>query len=373
MAADDLIWYERLCGELDRLELEFQLLSQADPCLSFGIFESCDWQDQHVSIEGWRAFQSTAEGQIDNGKWEEWENCPRGCCGCFFGNPNLLSRFRRLASSGIIILSAIDRGAINGRPTPLRFSLDLPKKANFTDWIWLLFETANLSTAWLRFTEYRFWNLPISTTLDDLDENELWETTAMGVRFPRHPLYRTLHMDLFSSSAEAIRLWRHRVEAIEVDGRIDDSIISLPDPHGVAEIEETNAPTVEHFSAPVHKDAAERPDWDGYELRGRNGQLVKTYSDSATTVVPLLDAFQSEGWPRTLSDPCDIRQKAESLAARRGTNPKSEVKCLREQRRQTAKALNSAQSEIYFKCFGGNAVAWKWRDELEVNATASRQ
>jgi hypothetical protein len=141
----------------------------------------------------------------------------------------------------------------------------------------------------------------------------------------------------------------------------------------VAEIEEMNDPTVERLSAPVHEDATDRPAWDGYELRGRNGQLVKTYSDSATTVIPLLDAFQSEGWPRTLSDPCGIRQQAESLAAKRGTNPKSEVKCLREQRRQTAKALNSAQSEIYFKCFGGNAVAWKWRDELEEEDAAGQQ
>ncbi len=209
MATDDLTWYERLCGELDRLEIEFQSISQTDPCLHLGLFESCSWQNQQVGIEGWQAFQSAAAGRIGKGEWEEWENSPRDYCGCFFGNPDLLPRFRRLAVSGILILSAIDREASHGRPTPLDFSLELPKKPNFTDWIWLLFETANLSTAWLRFDDYRFWNLPISKPLDDLDENELWETTANGVRFPRHPLYRTLHMDLFSSSAEAIRLWRH--------------------------------------------------------------------------------------------------------------------------------------------------------------------
>ncbi len=139
----------------------------------------------------------------------------------------------------------------------------------------------------------------------------------------------------------------------------------------MTEIEETNAHIVERLSVPVHDESTEKPTWDGYELRGRNRKLLKTYSDSAIRVTPLLDAFQSAGWPRTLSDPCDIRQQAESLAAKRRTNPKSEVAGLREQRRQTAKALNSAQSEIYFKCSGGNPVSWFWCDELQNHETAS--
>jgi hypothetical protein len=364
MTADDLTWYERLCGELDRLESEFQPISQDGPFLHFGLFNTCYWHDQPVGLKGWQAFQTSAAGQIGNGEWEEWESCSSDFCGCFFGNANLLPRFRRLAESGILILTTIDRGANRGGPIPVDYSLDLPDRPNWLDWIWLLFETANLSTARLRFNDYRICNLPISQNLDDLNENQLWETAANGFRFPRHPLYRTLSMDLFLSSAEAIRLWRHRVDAVAVDGQLDDGVVSLPDSPEVTQIDGQRSITAQ-------EGASEKPDWNGYELRGRNRKVIKIYSESATRVIPLLNSFQNEGWPKCLSDPCGIRQQAMALAEKRGTNPKSETVALKNQRRDTVKELNAAQDEIVFTCKGGIAVIWDWRDQLDVEDSMS--
>ncbi len=360
MTTEDVTRYEQLCSELDRLETEFQSVADGHSELHIGLFKVDYWEDQQVEMEGWEAFHASAAGRVSNDGWEEWEYHPNGFGGCYFGDADLLSRFRRLAKSGVLILSEIDREVSRWPHIPSGYSLDLPSRASHEGWIDLLFETANLSTAQLRFNDYRYWDLPSPKVLDDLDESELWITKSDGIRFFQHPLFRTLHMDLFRSSAEAIRIWRHRVDVVPVDGMLDDDVICLPDLYEVTNNEPAAPPISELLSVP--DPALEKPDWNGYEWRGRNQQVIKTYSDSAAAVTQLLTAFQQAGWQKKLSDPCGIRGVMKELESQ-GFQPKPEAEKLIAKRRRTVHELNIAQSEIFFKCQGGFSVSWTWRDE----------
>lgn len=362
MTTEDVTRYEQLCSDLDRLETEFQSVADGHSELHIGLFKVDYWEDEQVEMEGWEAFQASAVGRVSNDGWEEWEYHPNGFGGCYFGNADLLSLFRRLAKSGVLILSEIDREVNRWPRIPSGYSLDLPSRASHEDWIDLLFETANLSTARLRFNDYRYWDLPSPKVLDDLDESELWTTNSGGIRFFLHPLYRTLHMDLFRSSAEAIRIWRHRVDVVPVDGMLDDDVIRLPDLYEVTNNEPASPPISELLSIPDPE--SEKPDWNGHEWRGRNQRVIKTYSDAAEVVTQLLAAFQQAGWPKKLPDPCGIRGAEKELESQM-KNPKSEVQKIKEKRRGTVHELNIAQSEIHFRCRGGYSVSWKWRDELK--------
>lgn len=376
MKTEDFAWYERLCREFDRLETEFQLFAHEKLGLYFGLFESGFLDDQEVSDEGWQAFHTSAVGKVGKGGWEQWEHDSNGFCGCFFGNADLLPMFRKLAKSGVLILSEIEREVSGGKLAPCGYSLGMPKNQSYADWISFLFQTANLSTAWVRFDDYRYWDSPSSQVWDDLEADEVWAINSNGVRFPRHPLYRTLHMDLFFSSAEAIRLWRYRSEVVPLDGLLDDDVICLPDP----EYDNEDIPASDDLPdllppTQIVNEVSDQPVWDGRTLR-RGNEEFKKYPLRAKKIIPLLTAFQVAGWPQVLADPFNIKKREEELASKKRPEDEvgskrfplisDEIEGLKKQRTETMRTLNATQCQIRFEGVGdGYGVSWEWCHEIK--------
>ena len=371
--------YNQLCGELDRLALEFEKLGKEQPSLYCARFETWVLDDLNFDEQrnGWKAFQERAAGKVgipqgedktENDHWEHWEHGDSATRFCFYGNPELLTRFDRLSKSGMVILREFE--FLTSPPhadtapgsVPSGYFVNSSTSRHDNNWVNLVFETAELNSTFLRFDEYCYWDYPeISVDWDDLTDEDFWETNSDGVRVPLYPEYQTLHLDLCSSSAEAIRLWRNPSTIVRYSDRDSDSESPICIPNAVPEasiaILKLFKALTDRVSPSRNINDLQRPNWDGHDLLGKNGEFLRSYGRNAKRLTQILAAFQEAGWLRIHDDPCGIKALSKDWA----------VVDAKERRREAVHDLNKSQSEIVFKCVhGGFRVSWEWRSDSDI-------
>ena len=168
--------YNALCAELERVREEFEKLANAGTGLCCGIFLSHTPLDE----EQWRAFQDATTGVFGIGEPEEWDVFPHGhCCTCYFGDTSQLSQFRRLAKSGMLVLSETKRRARKGMKTPPKSEVmvcDELQYQNHIGWLQLLWDTTLLNSLFLRMSR-RIWNIsdPSKQSFAESDESRTWD------------------------------------------------------------------------------------------------------------------------------------------------------------------------------------------------------
>lgn len=389
-------WYERLRYSLAMLQQEFEQIANTGCNLNHARFEV----DEEVSDASWEAFADAHQGALSNSGWEHWEIFhDEGRCGCFFGDGRWLPRFQKLAASGWLILVELASGT--ERPVPCEYRLRLPSSTGHLAWLHLIYDTALLNTPFLR-TEVTYWKLDKGLCWDDLSDDEMWSLAEDGTKFPAHPLLSRLHLDVFSSSASAIRYWLDFDEIVTVGGVLDDrSPIVLPatitaeedDPVDDSQQTVRDLPTTE-LSGPsddagevpveaasseepdtkwekVHKSIRQgvKPDWDGSCI-WIGEEIVKEYKYDAPTQRPLLDAFQKASWPEELDDPFRIQAEM-AVEKAKGKNPKFVKELYMAKRRDAVKALNRDQQYIRFlSTKAGYGVRWEWKQMPDVPSSS---
>lgn len=92
----------------------------------------------------------------------------------------------------------------------------------------------------------------------------------------------------------------------------------------------------------VRKSSDDKPHFD--EVTGElsfRGQVVRSYSPRGTNCLPVLIAFEEEGWPRRINDPLPVGKNAQRLS-------------------NTIRALNKKLRAIEFYA-GGDGESFGWR------------
>lgn len=250
--------YARLRRNLEVLADDFQAAARDYPLI---------WCQVIHGAPDWTCFMAQNPGNEFD--WQEWEVLSsRDCCVRFFGNEISLSSFTSMAKRGMELVWALDDlQKANGFVQPEGMVLQLPAERDHLGWLRLVFQTAQCySTATLQ-ADPGFWG----------------HSGSVDVAKVRDPLFEELRADLFSSSAEAIRLWLNPSEAVRVGPYVDESPIDLPPP---PERDGPQLPDSFWFHGKCYKDFA------SLEMRlldclwGRDGVTIqeaieKVYGDEA--------------------------------------------------------------------------------------------
>lgn len=343
-------WYERLCGELLRVQGEFERFAQENT----GLFHAMFQFDSPLEDSAWEAFVRANHGSVGHGQAENWEPLPdRSLGGCFYGDLNRLGDFRRIAASGLLILRDIEFLSHNRNTLPedalLRLP-DYPENRLDVAWLQLVHQTAQLNTAFLRL-ETVIWNLPSEISVDDLpDDDRFFASDEKGTRCPAHPICSRLHLDLFSSSSEAINCWMNPEGVVPVGGLFDHSPVELPGVDSATEPEVIDP---------------RMPRWDGWTL-SLGEQPARVFRHEAGNQKKILWAFENAGWPSVVEDPFTLRKVEAQEKGKVALNAVLEP--LKTSRREAVKELNDGQKLLSFECTGdGYGVSWKLRDTLNEN------
>lgn len=241
-------------------------------------------------VEDWPPFiQANSRPE---GDWQHFEVFNNGWwCARFFGFEDGLADFTRLAGMGYDLLAELRRAADSGRGVPHGFVLSLPEPPGLHGWTRAVYSTAQSYATARLFEREGDWD---RTGLTILDEEERWIMTGAGGRRLSHPAYQALGHDVFTSSAEAIRLWLDPESADRVGWDNEHPEIILP---GVR-------PPVEAECRETAPAAGGRPVWnpDTREL-WVGPRLVKRYRLPAENQCLVLMAFEESGWPPRIDNP----------------------------------------------------------------------
>lgn len=356
----EFAWYDRLCGQLLRVQGEFERFAIGETHLYHVLFEF----EGPLDDLQWEAFVDANRGAVGGGKAEHWECLPdRSLGGCFYGDLSTLDVFRKIATSSYLILREMQFLVSRGQKLPENCVLSLPASVDDSAWLQLVHQTARLNTAILRHRA-AIWKLPQGSLLDEVPEERRWDSGPNDIRFPSHPISLSLHFDVFSSSSEAINCWVYPEDVIPVGGLFDHSPIELPivEVEGVAESGSQTAATPKMTGAVEISDTSAdplKPSWDGRCLFIGN-ELVKKYRNPAINQSKILWAFQNSNWTTEVKDPFGIGE----IVAQEGANgiKRPVVQGWMQKRRDTVAELNGAQERISFESTGdGYGVTWKPR------------
>ena len=200
--------YARIRRDLDELADEFDNAAATFPPICAQIIYKCD------SIFSWSDFWAANPGNdLD---WQETEVCgSNDRCIRYCGYADSLPGFRRLAPRGYDLLLALhDLQAADGFIAPESMDLQLPDVSGYLGWIQLIFNAARcFATATLQ-AKPGFWG----------------HTGSVDVAKVTAPFFEELRSDLFSSSAEAIRVWLDPSQAVSVGDFVEESWVCLPPP-----------------------------------------------------------------------------------------------------------------------------------------------
>ena len=213
--------YDAARRELDRLQIEFDDAAESYPSLFHQLVSPLNGP---LTTEQWSAFKNANSDQ--NGDWREWDDLPGGdSCGRFFGHEISLSRFIRMAESGMAILSDMEELADDGGSiVPCDLLLRLPSSDGHHGWLQLLYWTARCYSTPILHADPGYW----AYTGQPTGRTDSESTSVSGVLIPAHPFFEELRYDLFRSSAEAIRYWLDPDLAFERGDFITETPIHLP-------------------------------------------------------------------------------------------------------------------------------------------------
>ncbi|HEY1186190.1 MAG TPA: helix-turn-helix domain-containing protein [Gemmata sp.] len=206
--------YSTLRDELRRLEPAFRASAAAYP----GLRCQRVWDGNTVTEAGWERF---ADANPLPHAWQE-SHVLAGGDGLlrFTGDPAAFAAFTAVADGGWVVLDRLQELA--------EAQVTLGQSGYADGWVEAVFETAVATMTPVLRVECDRWEL----TEDELEElNEYdpsyWSDDGPD-RYPLHPCVQTFVLDVFTSSAEAIRLWLDPDAVVSVDLRMDDLAIRLP-------------------------------------------------------------------------------------------------------------------------------------------------
>lgn len=277
--------YARLREELASFVADFREMSARHPAL----FCERLFDGKVSSEEGWRRFALGAVASHHGGRWvvlPGGEGCLR-----FHGDLGGFDAFRGLASAAWLVLAALEsdcRGDL----------LDLGRFTHEVGWVDRVFQAAeSVATARLHVAG-DWWDWDACAPPEEIvagDRASLLYEGEGEERRPRHPMVQRLPLDVFRSSAEAIRAWLGDEPAPAVADRLDDLAIRLP----------CGSPSRAHvYDSTAEK--AMKPRWDEETQTLWWGAVcLKRFATQARVLTLLMRAFEQAGWAKSIPVPPD--------------------------------------------------------------------
>jgi len=248
--------------------------------------------DSSMSDGEFASFMS-ANARVDGVDWESWELWPsRTACGRFWGNSLVersVSDFKGLAARAFLTLNEIGELVQDEEPLPQGFEFRVPtlrkRKGSYSEhaaflWLELLHEWGNRFPTTQLQVRLHYWNHPEPQPTRHEFEAVLDRTVTpvdAGAPYHPHPLCSSLNVNVFSGSAELIRLMVAPEQVVPISTWDGEAEICLPE-------------------------EPEVPYWDRERLWFQD-RLVKEFVKPAEDQREVLRAFEVAGWPECVENP----------------------------------------------------------------------
>lgn len=345
--------YEEFRSFLEDVQRGFERAANSWPNLTHRLFYA---PDEALSPEAWQTFARMNTGKTIDAVWELWQPFPSGdYCNQFFGEEKWFRVLGKLVESGLEVLNRFARFRLQKGHMPDDAFFNLPEDMVFSDWIKLVYDTAEFSTP-LLWSKFSAWEVPDNTSSDEMDSlmYDAWSEPNNGSpRIPLHPPVLELHLDLFNSSSEAIRCWLQTAQIVNFLNLTDDLPIKLPSTIHEKWAEAEQAASFEDaFLSKIAKPTIRpKPRYDkNARILFVGDTIIKRYSRPAIPQETLLSVFEEDGWPPRIDDPLPLKPN---------TNPKKRLGT-------TIYSLNAGlniKSLIKFHSDGkGQGVTWRYID-----------